>query len=181
MTTGVVHSISLWPALQNTQSLPFPTSRRKKNNNKTHKHQHSYFFFFTVTWKHSLFITAAWQQNLSFQIPKSCPLPSQKSLSQTTAQSQTNDFSIPILLSPTRTLIFHPALIITHPLARESIKFQGHIHTGYLNTEGCSLYSLDPKSSIWRAVERERLFQAPIWPPHSPFLITKDWWAQLSS
>lgn len=175
MTTGIVYSTSLWPALQNTQSLFFPTSRRKKkNNNKTHKHQHSYFF---LQWPGNIhhFITAVQQQNLFFQLPKSCPLPSQKSLSQTIAQSQTNDFSIPILLSSTRTLIFHPALCvplgITHPLARESIKFQGHIHTGCLNTEGCSLYSLDPKFSIWCAMERERLFQAPTSPPRSPSLI----------
>lgn len=156
----------------------------KKEKKTTTKHTNTNIAnFFFLQWPGNIhcFITAAWQQNLSFQLPKSCPLPSQKSLSQTTAQSQTNDFSIPVLLSPTRTLIFHPALVITHPLARESIKFQGHIHTGCLNTEGCSLYSLDPKSSIWCAMEWERLFQAPIWPPHSPSLLTKDWWAQLSS
>lgn len=185
MTTGIVHSTSLWPALQNSQSLFFPTSRRKKTTRK-HTNTNIAIFFF-LQWPGNIqhFITAVRQQNLSFQLPKSCPLPSQKSLSQTTAQSQTNDFSIPILLSPTHALIFHPALRvplgISHPFARESIKFQGHIHTGCLNTEGCSLYSLDPKFSIWCAMERERLFQAPIWPPHSLPLITKDWQEQLPS
>lgn len=55
MTTGIVHSTSLWPALQNSQSLFFPTSRRKKTTRKHTNTNIAIFFFFTVTWKHSTF------------------------------------------------------------------------------------------------------------------------------
>lgn len=179
MTTGIVHSTSLWPALQNTQSLFFPTSRRKKNNNKTHKHQHSYFFFLQWPGNIRRFITAARQQNLSFQLPKSCPLPSQKSLSQTTAQSQTNDFSIPILLSPTRTLIFHPALCvplgITHPHLQEKassfrVTFTQVVWT--LRVVHCTLWIPNSASDVqWRGKDSSKLASdlpiALLWSPRT--------------
>lgn len=167
MTTGIVHSTSLWPALQNSQSLFFPTSKRKKKTTTKHTNTNiAIFFFFTVTWKHSPFhrccATAEPLLSASHLLPIAEPeIPLPNHCSEPYKRLLDPNSSVPY----THTPIFHPALRvllgIIHPFPRESVKFQGHIHTGCLNTEGCSLYSLDPNFSAWHAMEKKRLFQLP--------------------
>lgn len=96
MTTGIVHSTSLWPALQNSQSLFFPTSRRKKTTTKhTNTNIANFFFFYSdlETFIVSSLLCDSRISPFSFPNPAHCQArnPSPKPLlraKQTTSRSQ---------------------------------------------------------------------------------------------